>query len=96
MWISFAIVINIIYSIISINAESNSYFDVGGRDYYQFIFDLVAIIPVFFYSGIKRIKSKVWQSFNYLYYPLHCFIIYVIFLTVKNVFSNRQAFTDCF
>ena len=46
------------------------------------IFDCFAALPILFYSGERGYNKKWFQTFSYLYFPLHLVIIYVVlFLT---------------
>ena len=42
------------------------------------LFAVLALIPVFLYSGKKSTGSKVVQTIFYLFYPVHLLVLYII------------------
>lgn len=40
---------------------------------------LLAIIPIYFYSGARGYDSKPFRIFSYLFYPVHLAILFLIF-----------------
>lgn len=45
-------------------------------------FALLALIPIFMYSGNKGYNKKWFQYFCYVFYPIHMLILYLIYLFV--------------
>ena len=41
---------------------------------------ILALLPILFYNGKRGYNAKWFQYFNYLYYPVHMIIIWLIFL----------------
>ena len=41
-------------------------------------FALLALIPIWIYNGKQGVCSKIFQYFNYVFYPLHLLILYFL------------------
>ena len=44
------------------------------------LFAVLALIPIFLYTGKKSIGSKAVQTMFYLFYPVHLLVLYMITL----------------
>lgn len=77
--------INVIFYVIKYYPEIGPRLDIIGMSYsYKHIsgfqsYAILAILPIMLYNGKRGYDSKFFRIFSYLFFPLHLFIIYLIF-----------------